>query len=206
MTMLRSRRLALLCVAAPLWLAGCASITPTRGFEATESARNEQYTGRFAANYTRYGRSEGVQGNFRWEEQGRNVRLDLVSPLGQTLAIVTSTPSGATLDLPNEKPRNAPEVDSLMEQSLGFSLPVSGMRDWLHGRAASGTPAQVTRDASGRPDTLRQNGWTVRYVAWQDAPEGSAAPSTLPRRIDMARDGNDATLSVRLVIDPENKP
>ncbi len=205
MTMLRSRRLALLCLAAPLWLAACASITPTRNFDTGESARSEHYSGRFAANYTRYGRSEGVQGSFRWEEQGRNVRLDLVSPLGQTLAVVTSTPSGATLDLPNEKPRNAPEVDSLMEQALGFSLPVSGMRDWLHGRPAPGSQSKITRDADGRPDTLRQNGWTVRYVAWQDTPEGTTAPSTQPRRIDMARDGNEAPLSVRLVIDPETR-
>lgn len=206
--MLRSRRLALLCVAAPLWLAACSTITPSRSFDAGESARSEQYTGRFAANYTRYGRSEGVQGSFRWQEQGRNVRLDLISPLGQTLAVVTSTPSGATLDLPNEKPRNAPEVDSLMEQALGFSLPVSGMRDWLHARPAPGAPASVTRDNSGRPDTLKQNGWTVRYVAWQETPEGTAPPtpqSAQPRRIDMARDGNDAPLSVRLVIDPKSE-
>ena len=137
--------------------------------------------------------------------EGRNVRLDLVSPLGQTLAIITATPSGATLDLPNEAPRNAPEVDSLMEQALGFSLPVSGMRDWLHGRAAPGTPSNITRDANGRPDTLRQSGWTVRYLAWQDTPENATPTTTLPRRIDMARDGNESPLSVRLVIDPENK-
>ena len=203
--MLRSRRLALLCVAAPFWLAACSTITPSRNFDAGEAARSEQYTGRFAANYTRYGRSEGVQGSFRWEEQGRNVRLDLVSPLGQTLAVVTSTPSGATLDLPNEAPRNAPEVDSLMEQALGFSLPVSGMRDWLHGRPAAGRPASVTRDANGRPDTLKQNGWTVRYVAWQEPAEGAAPAAAQPRRIDMARDGTEAPLSVRLVIDPKSE-
>jgi len=205
MTMLRSRRLALLCAAAPLWLAACASVTPTRGFDAGESTHSAQYSGRFAASYVRYGRNEGVQGSFRWQEQGRNVRLDLVSPLGQTLAIVTATPSGATLDLPNEAPRNAPEVDSLMEEALGFSLPVSGMRDWLHGRPAPGAPSNITRGADGRPDTLRQSGWTVRYVAWQDAAEGASTSATLPRRIDMARDGNESPLSVRLVIDPENK-
>ncbi|WP_186425575.1 outer membrane lipoprotein LolB [Cupriavidus metallidurans] len=203
--MLRSRRLALLCLATPLWLAACASVAPTRGFDAGETAASQLYTGRFSANYVRYGRNEGVQGSFRWQEQGRNVRLDLVSPLGQTLAIVTATPSGATLDLPNEAPRNAPEVDSLMEQALGFSLPVSGMRDWLHGRAAPGIPSNTTRDANGRPDTLRQSGWTVRYLAWQDTPENATPTTTLPRRIDMARDGNESPLSVRLVIDPENK-
>ena len=205
MNMLRSCRLALLCLAAPLWLAACASVTPTRDFDTGETAASRLYTGRFAANYVRYGRNEGVQGSFRWQEQGRNVRLDLVSPLGQTLAIVTATPSGATLDLPNEAPRNAPEVDSLMEQALGFSLPVSGMRDWLHGRPAPGAPSNITRDANGRPDTLRQSGWTVRYVTWQDTQENAKPPSTLPRRIDMARDGDESPLSVRLVIDPENK-
>ncbi|WP_130392239.1 lipoprotein insertase outer membrane protein LolB [Cupriavidus agavae] len=208
----RSRRLALLGLAAPLWLAACASVTPTRGFDTGETARAEQYTGRFAANYTRYGREEGVQGSFRWEEQGRNVRLDLISPLGQTLAVVTSTPSGATLDLPNEKPRNAPEVDSLMEQALGFSLPVSGMRDWLHGRPAPGSASKITRDPEGRPATLTQNGWTVRYVTWQEATQApatsaaTAATAPQPRRIDMARDAGAAPLSVRLVIDPEAKP
>lgn len=199
MTIFRSRRLALLGLAAPLFLAACASVTPTRGFDTGETASAQQYTGRFAANYTRHGREEGVQGSFRWEEQGRNVRLDLISPLGQTLAVVTSTPSGATLDLPNEKPRNAPEVDTLMEQALGFSLPVAGMRDWLHGRPAPGSTSNITRDAGGRPDTLKQNGWTVRYLAWQEA------AATQPRRIDMARDSNESPLSVRLVIDPEAK-
>ena len=203
MTMLRSRRLALFCLAAPLWVAGCASVAPSRGFDAGETARTEHYSGRFAANYTRYGRNEGVQGSFRWEEQGRNVRLDLVSPLGQTLAVVTSTPSGATLDLPNEPPRNAPEVDALMEQALGFSLPVSGMRDWLHGRPAPGAPANATRDVRGRLDTLTQAGWTVRYVDWQEPPQDATVATARPRRIDMARDGGPSPLTVRLVIDPE---
>ncbi|WP_454055736.1 lipoprotein insertase outer membrane protein LolB [Cupriavidus sp. Marseille-Q8015] len=200
--MLRSRRLALLCVAAPLWLAACASVTPTRGFDAGETARTEHYSGRFAANYVRYGRNEGVQGSFRWEEQGRNVRLDLVSPLGQTLAVITSTPSGATLDLPNEAPRNAPEVDSLMEQALGFSLPVAGLRDWIHGRPTPGTPANATRDVKGRLDTLAQNGWTVRYVDWQDPPQGATVATARPRRMDLARDTGETPLTVRLVIDP----
>ncbi|BDB22991.1 outer-membrane lipoprotein LolB [Cupriavidus sp. TA19] len=198
----RTRRLALLCLGAPLLLQACASVAPTRGFDAGDASASQQYTGRFSANYVRYGRDEGVTGSFRWEEQGRNVRLDLVSPLGQTLAVVTATPSGATLDLPNQPPRNAPEVDTLMEEALGFALPVAGMRDWLHGRAAQGSPARTTRDEQGRVATLAQNGWTVRYVAWQDTAAAGTA-TALPRRIDLARDSAANPLSVRLVIDPQ---
>nr|WP_280519718.1 lipoprotein insertase outer membrane protein LolB [Cupriavidus numazuensis] len=205
-TMNRSRRLALLCLGAPLLLAACASIAPSRGFDAGEGSASQHYTGRFSANYVRYGRDEGVQGSFRWEEQGRNVRLDLLSPLGQTLAVVTATPSGATLDLPNKPPRNAPEVDSLLEEALGFALPVAGMRDWLHGRPAPGRPAKSTRDAEGRLSTLAQDGWSVRYVAWQEVPSGTQAPAPRPRRIDLERDGGPTPLAVKLVIDPEDAP
>lgn len=207
--MLRFRRLALLCLGAPLLLAACASVTPTREFETGESAARSEFRGRFSANYVRYGRDEGVTGSFHWQEQGRNVRLDLISPLGQTLAVVTATPAGATLDLPNEAPRNAPEVDALLEQALGFSLPVAGMRDWLHARPAASRPAQATRDDQGRLATLKQDGWTVNYVAWQAAGEASAAgvagagAPTAPRRIDLARDRGETPLSVRLVIDPQ---
>lgn len=117
--------------------------------------------------------------------------------------MVTATPSGATLDLPNEAPRNAPEVDTLLEQSLGFSLPVAGLRDWLHARPAPGSPATATRDEQGRLATLTQNGWTVRYGAWQPAADGSA---TLPRRIDLARDAASGPMSVKLVIDAPSAP
>lgn len=202
--MLRSRRLALLCLTAPLWLAACASVTPSRSFDTDARGQVQEYSGRFAANYVRYGRDEGVQGSFQWREQGSNVRLDLISPLGQTLAVVTATPAGATLDLPNEAPRNAPEVDGLLEQALGFSLPVAGMRDWLHGRPAPGSQASTTRDESGRLQTLTQNGWTVRYAAWQAGAPGAA--QSMPRRIDMARDGGTGPMSVRLVIDPAASP
>ncbi|SPR98832.1 lipoprotein insertase outer membrane protein LolB [Cupriavidus taiwanensis] len=199
----RSRRLALLWLGAPLLLQACASVAPSRSFDVDQDAASQQYTGRFSANYVRYGRDEGVQGSFRWEEQGRNVRLDLVSPLGQTLAVVTATPSGATLDLPNQPPRNAPEVDTLMEEALGFALPVAGMRDWLHGRPTQGTPSRTTRDEQGRLATLAQNGWTVRYVAWQETPASGTAATQVPRRIDLARDAGSNPLSVRLVIDPQ---
>ena len=55
-----------------------------------------------------------------------------------------------------------------MQDALGFSLPGSGLRDWLRARPAPGTPARVARDAQSRPETIEQNGWTVHYVAWTD--------------------------------------
>lgn len=183
-------------------LSGCASVTPSIALKpgnTDSSARaSTEFHGRFAARTVRNGKDEGVQGNFVWVQQGENVQLSLVSPLGQTLAIITALPHQATLELPNQPARTAPEVDSLMQQSLGFSLPVSGLRDWLQARPAPGPVTQEERDAGGRLSVLQQDGWTVRFADYRDA---GADGTPRVRRLDLSRMLDDEPLSVKLVLD-----
>lgn len=180
-------------------LTGCASVAPGTGFTAADADRGIELRGRFSARTERNGREEGVHGNFVWLQHGDSVQLSLVSPLGQTLAIVTALPREATLELPNQPPRHAPEVDALMQQALGFSLPVSGLRDWLQSRPAAGTIIRAERDAAGRLTELEQQGWTVRFLEYREAPAGSNTPRV--RRMDLARTLEGQPLSVRLVVD-----
>jgi outer membrane lipoprotein LolB len=180
-------------------VSGCASVTPLTTLSTTgDSNAPLELRGRFAARAERNGKEEGVQGNFLWMQQGANVQLSLMSPLGQTLAIVTALPEQATLQLPNEPPRTAPEVDSLMQQALGFSFPVAGMRDWLQARPAQGNVTREERDASGRLSLLEQHGWLIRFLEYRDA-----ASNRVPniRRMDLNRTLAGEPLSVRLVID-----
>ena len=198
--MLRSR-LVLACLLAPLWLAACANLEPSRGFDAGETAAaGVQRPLLRQLRALRPRRRRARQLSLAGAGPQRTARPDLAA--GADAGHRHGHPSGATLDLPNQPPRNAPQVDSLLEDALGFALPVAGLRDWLHARPSRGSPAAATRDEQGRPATLQQNGWTVRYVSWQDA----AAAGAQPRRIDLARDGSDHPLSVRPVLDPEDKP
>src|SRR5690606_40590682 len=65
-----------------LALAGCAGPARIVG-DGTAFER----TGRFAVNVTEAGGAqEAVQGGFAWRDTGRLLRLDLVNPLGTTLA------------------------------------------------------------------------------------------------------------------------
>ena len=50
-----------------------------------------------------------------------------------TIATISITPESATLVQADKAPRVAKDIDSLTAQSLGWSLPVSGLRDWLQG-------------------------------------------------------------------------
>ncbi|MGM3275278.1 lipoprotein insertase outer membrane protein LolB [Ralstonia sp. 24A2] len=183
--------------------AGCASVRPANDLFANtqdNDATITRYQGRFSARYMHGNAEQSAVGSFLWRERGADVQLELMSPLGQTLAVVSQNNQGATLELPNQPPRRAPEVDTLMQDALGFSLPVSGLRDWLRARPAPGTPARVARDTQSRPETIEQNGWTVHYVAWTDDTSADAHI----RRLDLDRQQNTGTngpLTVRLVLD-----
>ena len=124
---------------------------PTTSNAATSvtAQTSRAYHGRFAVQYDdQNGQQRNAYGNFDWQETGDTVTLQLRNPLGQTLAIVTSSPSSATLELPNRQPLTADNVSTLMQNTLGFALPVEGLRYWLQPSPAPTSRARTTMDAS----------------------------------------------------------
>ncbi|WP_423393065.1 lipoprotein insertase outer membrane protein LolB [Burkholderia sp. LMG 21824] len=186
-------------VGAALALAGCASTPPSAGTPAgaaLQTAATHAYHGRFAVQYDdRLGKQQNVYGNFDWQEHGDDVSLELRSPLGQTLAVVKSTPQAASLELPNRPTQYAPDVGDLMQKTLGFELPLAGLRYWLLPTAAPATPAETVRDpADGtRVKQIRQDGWTIDYLAYADA------PATGVKRVNLVR--ATPPLDIKLVLD-----
>ncbi|MFZ1181376.1 MAG: lipoprotein insertase outer membrane protein LolB [Herbaspirillum sp.] len=193
--------------------AGCATVTPENTGRVPAVARRYSETidlgGRLSIHYEQYGRTQAVHGSFTWSQNSDHTVLSLLSPLGQTLAIVDIKP-GIVILTPSGKPSlSASDVDMLTQQALGWPLPVSGLRDWLQGfgRNDEGMPfiahpsAQMMRFAT-------RDGWTLSYSEWQDEAAGMARP----KRIDLARDIQQVgPVSIRIVIDdwqriPPNTP
>ncbi|RQR41516.1 MULTISPECIES: lipoprotein insertase outer membrane protein LolB [unclassified Burkholderia] len=200
MLSLSSRALRTLAAAgAALALAGCASTPPAANAPAgavLQTAATHAYHGRFAVQYNdRLGRPQNVYGNFDWQEYGDDVSLELRSPLGQTLAVVKSTPQAASLELPNRQPQYATDVGELMQNTLGFSLPLAGLRYWLLPTPAPATPAQTVRDPADTTHVkqIRQDGWTIDYLAYADA------PATGVKRVNLVR--ATPPLDIKLVLD-----
>ncbi|CAH2770159.1 MAG: Outer membrane lipoprotein component of lipoprotein transport system LolB [uncultured Caballeronia sp.] len=197
----RARRGALALMAAGVVvMSGCA-VTPrvptTSNAATVVTARTSRvYHGRFAVQYDdQNGQQRKAYGNFDWQETGDTVTLQLRNPLGQTLAIVTSS-SLATLELPNREPQTADNVSELMRSTLGFALPVEGLRYWLQPSPAPTSRARTTMDASsenGRLKEIKQDGWTIDYVAYADA------PATGVKRVNLSR--ADPPLDIKLVLD-----
>ncbi|BBJ00075.1 outer-membrane lipoprotein LolB [Ferrigenium kumadai] len=176
-----------------LWLAllsGCA-LLPTSPAPAARPAQPEAASfalnGRIAVRHNGTRHSAGL----RWVHQAQSDEVLLLAPLGQTAARVYRDASGATLD-DGGRHYQAGDAESLMQQVLGWQLPLNGLHHWVLGLPLAESQAQIERDAEGRITVLRQDGWEVRYQRYA----GDRADS-LPARLQLSRDN----LQVQLLID-----
>ncbi|WP_229457776.1 outer membrane lipoprotein LolB [Massilia glaciei] len=156
--------------------------------------------GRLSVNYQKDGNPETISVKFAWAQVPGRIDLDLATPLGQTVARISVTPGSATLTQANQAPRAAADIDSLTRQTLGWSLPVAGLRDWVQGYATDASGARFAASPV-RHSVTTDDGWRLRFVSWQDP--DAARP--VPRRIDAERSATASAdaLAIRIVLDPQ---
>ncbi len=86
-------------------------------------------------------------------EQGQ---LTLRSPLGNTLAVASWSPTGAQLQT-SGPPRAYASLDTLMESTTGAAVPLASLFSWLRGEnaAAEGWEPDLSRASEGRINARR---------------------------------------------------
>jgi outer membrane lipoprotein LolB len=167
-------------------LAACAALTP---HEPVQRAPAFDLLGRVAVNYDGRAFSSGV----RWQHEAASDEIWLLTPVGQTIAHIAATPSGATLTGADRKQIEADDVESLTRRGLGWELPLSRLAWWVKGEIVpGGLIGEVARDNQGRLARLVQDGWLIGFVYRE---QGDS--SHLPQRLDLTHEGHH----IRLVID-----
>jgi outer membrane lipoprotein LolB len=184
--------------------AGAASSTGTAQQSARAYRKNITLEGRLSLRYQQNQEDRSVHGSFVWNQSTGQTTVRLLSPLGQTIAVIEIKPGLATLTESGKAPRSATDVNQLTEQTLGWPLPIAGLRDWLQGFAtdAGGKPfvAQAPADSDTEVAVTTQDGWRIQYVNWQA--EGGANGGSMPKRIDLERFTEQAgEVAIRIVID-----
>ncbi len=180
-----------------LLVAGCTSLAPIGPAERVHS-------GRFSAITSTSDKQDNVSGRFRLAVRQSGITLDLASPLGNTLARMHTDGTGATLTAPQPDGSLASwqgaSPEALAEQTLGWTLPVSGLADWIEGRAVPTRPARQS-PAKGPAQIIEQDGWTIQVL---ERFEHSMAP----RRLSFRRPGviDAPAISVQLVVDATELP
>lgn len=126
---------------------------------------------------------KGYYANFDWVHADGEDQVAILSPLGQTMALIQRSAQSVSLTA-DGKVYDAPDSETLTRDMLGWALPLDPLAWWVNGSPAPGEFV-VT------PQGFSQQGWTI-------ASEG-ALPTAMgirPSRLHLQR----PQLDIRMVI------
>jgi outer membrane lipoprotein LolB len=131
--------------------------------------------------------TKGFSGSMRWHHQPDRDAVSFYSPLGTQIGQLEANATMATLTTSDQKTYQANDVEILTQQTLGWSLPMSGLHNWVLGRP-NGSGAEILAwDEAGRIAHLTQDGWDIEYPAYKEV-SGRQLPAKIvmkSRKLDL---------------------
>jgi outer membrane lipoprotein LolB len=198
---LRQFSLTLLC----LFLVACASTSNTAGNAAIRNTAvstpreykdSIQLNGRLSVQYQQNEQEQNLSASFEWQQNPQELTINLNSPLGQTIAKIRQNSQGAFLEQAKQETRTAPDIEQLLAEVLGWTLPINGLKNWLQGYDMKQDGALISVPTQDDYRFVSQ-GWQLRYATWHD--DGGMRH---PKRIDLARStAQIGEIKIRIVID-----
>lgn len=101
-------------------------------------------------------------GNFTWQHSSQFDDVSLMSPIGNVVAKIIVESNIATLKT-SDGSYSGKDLDSLLMQQLGYTLPITYLHYWMQGIPLPEYPV-TNKLQSG----FMQLGWKVEYLKWQD--------------------------------------
>jgi outer membrane lipoprotein LolB len=169
-----------------LLLTGCSSV-PVITQRPAQMDAPFAFNGRVAFKQGEQRDSAGV----RWVHRASEDEILLLAPLGQTVARIHRGGDAVTLEAAG-KLYTAQDMETLMQQALGWQLPLSGLSHWVTAVPVPDVESNVERDAVGQVRLLHQQGWEITFSRYA-APTADA----LPLKLTLKREA----VEVMLIID-----
>ena len=128
----------------------------------------------------------------RWQRDRERFMLLLEAPFGQGVFRIRAGNGGYyRLQLPDGQEFVNTSAEALLEDVIGWSLPISGLEYWIRGLPRPDSNYSHRLDGAGRAREIGQDRWAIDYLDYF-----SPAPQ-LPRRIKLAHE----RLTLKLVIE-----
>jgi outer membrane lipoprotein LolB len=99
--------------------------------------------------------------------------------------------AGATIEMSDGTRTTTSDPEGFLAESFGMVLPLAALPNWLQGVPLSGTPFRAEADPLGRPSTIWQNGWEIRYSDYSND-----TPSATPTRLQMTQGNVEARMII----------
>jgi len=192
----------LLLLPASLLLNACTAVQVTESDITSQAAaeaayRNRTESLRSVSAWSLVGRislddgEEGGSGRLQWVVNADRSSMDFHGAMGRGAWHLESGPEGAVLQLADGGETFAAGVDALIQQQLGWPVPVAALRWWVLGLAAPGPVEAQQLEAGGLLTSLQQFGWQIDFNRY-----ASQTGVAMPIRLDARQDNYRVKLAV----------
>ncbi|MDX5373673.1 MAG: lipoprotein insertase outer membrane protein LolB [Pseudomonadaceae bacterium] len=182
-------------------LAGCAGLTSREAVEGQGDAKQWQtHKARVAAldGWQISGKvgirapKDSGSGTLFWLQRQGYYDIRLSGPLGRGAARLTGREGEVLLEVANQGRYQAASPEALLEEQLGWRLPVSHLFWWVRGLPAPDSKSRVTLDGASQLARLEQDGWQLQYLSYVEQ-----NGYRLPERIKLHGKDLDITLVIK---------
>ncbi len=136
---------------------------------------------------------QGWTASLHWRQQQADYLIRLIAPLGKGVYDLRGNGESVQLRLPDERLLYARDPQTLLQENLGWQVPVRGLIWWVRGvPSPDSEPESMSLDQRGRLQELQQDGWRVHYDRYGLFGGGVS----LPEKLTIERDN----LRLRLLI------
>ena len=132
---------------------------------------------------------ESGSGTVFWLQQQDAYDIRLSGPLGRGATRIQGSDAGVILDIAGQPQTTASSAEALLEQQIGWRLPVEHLLWWVRGLPAPDSPSRLQLNPDSQLARLSQAGWTVEYSRYQQI-DGMQ----LPQRLQLS--GHDMLLTL----------
>jgi outer membrane lipoprotein LolB len=127
--------------------------------------------------------NQGGSGKLQWLVHSENSEIDFHGALGRGAWHLKISPGKAILKESNGSEETAAGVNALIQNKMGWPIPVEALQWWVRGVAAPGLIDEMQIDAEGLLISLSQFGWRVNFSRY-DSNAGVVLPVRLDARLD----------------------
>jgi outer membrane lipoprotein LolB len=134
---------------------------------------------------------QGGSGRLQWDVKTDNSELDFHGAMGRGAWHLDIGPEAATLKEANGTEQTAPDVNGLVQDNLGWHIPMDALHWWVRGMSAPGASEEMELDPDGLLKSLDQLGWKVSFSRYE-----SKTGFLLPRKLIATRDDYRVKLAI----------
>ena len=134
---------------------------------------------------------QGGSGKLRWDVRADHSELDFHGAMGRGAWNLTIDPDRVVLREANGMEQTAADVNEVVQDRMGWLLPVGALQWWVRGLAAPGVIEDEQFDSEGLLTSLHQFGWSVDFSRYD-----SRDVLALPIRLNATRDNYRVKLAI----------